>query len=435
MTTHYFMRNPSGRRSLRRRIILGLISYLIILTLALLANDFVVNERAEELVWNGLLNSEMNYLIDRRNKSADYEWPDTDTIAIFELDANNKRHAPLLGLKPGLYDEFIFEDKMRVMLIRAVNGRSVALLLDIDNLEKTEHIAENRIFIAAGIVSVILCLLIAWASGWLVKPLKDVAQQIQKLSPDKKNQTIILPKNSSVELEIIADAMNTYISRNELFLEREREFINMASHELRTPLSVIDGVVKLSLDDTDIPEKTRNRLFRIQDSISNVNEMIMLLLVLAKDPERIKESNELIFLDQVLIEIIKDHTFLADMKNVSITLQEMQKIELLAPLQMVKCTLGNLLRNAIEHSHGGDILIKLDKDSTVTIENRNDQLSLQEISELYGRLARKSSRTGSGLGLDLISRLCTHCNWELTFTPDADTITFAVKFSGMSSIR
>ena len=429
MIKNYFIKKPSRRKSLRRRIIVGLISYLILLTLAVLANDFVVNERAEELVWNSLLNSEMNYLIDRRDNNVGYEWPDTDAIAMFELDSNNTRHSPLLAFKPGLYDEILFEGKLRVMLIRVVNGRSIALLLDIDNLEKTEHAAEHTIFIAAGTVSIILCLLIAWASGWLVKPLKNVAQQIQQLAPDKKNQTIVLPESSSIELEIIADAMNTYINRNELFLEREREFINTASHELRTPLSVIDGVVKLSLDDNDLSEKARNRLFRIQDSISNVGEMIALLLVLAKDPQRIKESNELIFLDQILIEIIEDHKFLADEKSVSIILQEASKTELFAPLHMVKCTLGNLLRNAIEQSHGGDIILKLRENSTVTIENRNNQLSMQQISELYGRLARETSRGGSGLGLDLISRLCAHCNWELSFVPDSETITFSVKFT------
>lgn len=420
---------PSQRRSLRRRIVLGLISYLIVLTVSVLANDFVVNERAEELVWRASLNSEMNYLLSRRDMDTSYEWPNNEMITMLELDPNNILHEPLIGLKPGLYDEIVFEDTIRVMLIRLVDGRSLALLLNIDDLEKTETAVEHTIFFAAGTTSLILCLFITWASGWLVQPLNAVAQQIQQLAPERKNQTITLPKNASVELEIIADAMNTYIKRNELFLEREREFINMASHELRTPLSVIDGVVKLSLNDTGIPENTKNRLFRIQDSISNVNEMITLLLVLAKDPQRVKESNELIFLDQVLTEIISDHKFLADLKNVSITLQEMPKTELFAPLQLVKCALGNLLRNAIENSHGGDILIKPGDNATVIIENRNNQLSMQEISELYNRLARTSSRKGGGLGLDLISKLCAHCNWELSFVPDAETITFSVKFS------
>lgn len=137
----------------------------------------------------------------------------------------------------------------------------------------------------------------------------------------------------------------------------------------------------------------------------------------------------MIFLDKVLAEIAKEHRFLAENKNVLITLDEQPGVEIFAPLQMVKCALGNLLRNAIEHSHGGDIFITLEKDATVTIRNRNNQLGMKEISELYSHLARKKGRNGGGLGLELISRLCTHCNWTLLFAPDAETITFSIRFS------
>lgn len=429
MNIKLLIQSQHHRRSLRSRIILGLISYLIILTAGVLSNDFVVNERAEELVWDSSLNSEMDYLLERKKNDPDYQWPNTDSIAMFALDAGNNTHAPLINLPPGIHDEFIFNGKMWVILIRNMQEQSIALLLNIDNLEQNERKIENTIFLAAGAVSVALCIFVAWASGWLVRPLKEVARQIKQLVPDKKNQHVILPADSSIELEIIADAMNTYISRNERFIERERDFINMASHELRTPLSVIDGLVKLSLDDTDLPDNTKNRLYRINDTINNVHEMITLLLVLAKDPARVQESSELIFLDQIMLEIITEHAFLAETNNVAIASDKMPKTEIFAPLHMVKCALGNILRNAIENSHGGEIFVTLNKDSTVTIKNRNNQLSMKEISELYSRLARTKGRNGGGLGLDLISRLCTHCNWTLTFTPDPEAVAFSIKFS------
>lgn len=429
MKLHFLSQKLHQRRSLRSRIVLGLISYLIVLTLGILANDFVVNERAEELVWNSSLNSEMDYLINHRANNPDYEWPNTDAIAMFVVDPNNPNHAPLNRLAPGIHDEFIFDKKMWVILIREIKDQTIALLIHIDELEKTEQDVQNTVYLMAGVVSLMLCIFIAWASGWLVRPLKDVAQQIQQLAPDKKNQQIHLPRNASIELEIIADAMNRYLKRNESFIERERDFINMASHELRTPLSVIDGVVKLSLDDPNLADSTRTRLFRIQDAIGNVNEMITLLLVLAKDPARVQESSELIFLDKVLPEIVSEYEFFAAYKNVTILLAEMSNVEIFSPLPMVKCALGNLLRNALEHSHGGDIVITLEQDSTVTIKNKNKELTMQEISELYGRLARKNGRNGGGLGLDLIGRLCIHCNWTLAFIPDAETITFSIKFS------
>lgn len=429
MTINFLSKKFNQRRSLRSRIIIGLIAFQLLLTLGILANDVVINERAEEVVWRASLNSEMDYQIARRAADPEYDWPNTHSVMMFALDPANKSHAPLLALGAGLHDEFIYNNTMWVILIRVVDAQPVALLLQIDHLEKNEKVGRNTIFLAAGVVSLLLCIFIAWAAGWLVRPLRDVAEQIQQLAPDKKHQHIHLPKNASIELEIIADAMNTYIKRNERFIERERDFINMASHELRTPLSVIDGITKISLADTQLPEGARDRLSRIQDAINNVNEMITLLLVLAKDPARVQENSELIFLDKVIREIVSEHRFLADERRAAITVGELPGVEIFAPLPMVKCALGNLLRNAIEHSHGSDIFIELDRDSTITITNKNARLTMKEISEMYGRLARKSSRNGGGLGLDLISRLCAHCDWTLTFVPEADTVRFSVKFT------
>ncbi len=428
MKTNVVLQKIRQRWSLRSRIVLGLIALQLLLMLGVLANDFVVNERAEALVWNTSLQREMDYLIQRRTTNPDYEWPDTDMLAMFAIDPANKNHEPLANLGPGLHDEFIFNGICWVILIREVGGQQLALLLNIDDLENEEAKLRNTLLLVAAIVSVSLIFFIAWAAGWLVRPLQELARQIQTLTPDEPGKRVLLPDNSSAELEIIAEAMNTYIKRNELFIEREHDFINMASHELRTPLAVIGGVVKLLLDENNIPDKTNRRLHRIQDAISNVNEMIALLLVLAKDPARVHENSELIFLDQVLQEIVKEHEFIANDKEVAIVMKEIHKVEIVAPLQMVKCALGNLLRNAIEHSHGGEIFICLQQDSTVTIENLSNHMSMQEISELYGRLARNNGRNGGGLGLDLIRRLCVHCKWQLSFSSESDVITAAVRF-------
>ena len=69
---------------------------------------------------------------------------------------------------------------------------------------------------------------------------------------------------------------------------------------------------------------------------------------------------------------------------------------MVAPLHMVKCTLGVPLRNAIENYHCGDIIIKLREDSTVIIENKSNELSMQQISELYGGLQEKPVEAAVG---------------------------------------
>ena len=41
-------------------------------------------------------------------------------------------------------------------------------------------------------------------------------------------------------------------------------------------------------------------------------------------------------------------------------------------------------------------------------------MSPEEVAQLYARLAKGERNPGSGIGMDLIARLCDHLGWELT---------------------
>jgi signal transduction histidine kinase len=86
-----------------------------------------------------------------------------------------------------------------------------------------------------------------------------------------------------------------------------------------------------------------------------------------------------------------------------------------APLNIVQAAIGNLLRNAIENSDSGSIRIDLSADGVVRISDPGQQMSPEQVSQLYARLARGEGRDGGGIGLDLISRLCRHLDWKLSF--------------------
>jgi signal transduction histidine kinase len=53
-------------------------------------------------------------------------------------------------------------------------------------------------------------------------------------------------------------------------------------------------------------------------------------------------------------------------------------------------------------------------------------MSPEEISAIYGRMARGGLRDGGGIGLDLIARLCEHLGWRLRLSSDDGKGTEAV---------
>src|SRR3546814_19553842 len=92
---------PAMRRTgLRLRITALVVAYMLALSLAVIYHGNVVNERAEKLVWNSLLQSEMEPYLRRAQEDPDSRWSDTVDVALYgepghEVpDRPAPRHAP-----------------------------------------------------------------------------------------------------------------------------------------------------------------------------------------------------------------------------------------------------------------------------------------------------------------------------------------------------
>jgi signal transduction histidine kinase len=221
------------RSGLRRRILLGLLGYVVVLTVAVILHGFLVNEHAEQLVWQSLLNAELDHIGELSQKDPDYRWVDTSNIALF--DGRNPADIPpaLRSLEPGVHDDVMLDGVERVVLVREQDGRPMMLALDITDLEQREFDMSLTVIGSAVTMVVLLGIAIAWSVNRLVRPLSNVAQDIARLQPDQPGQRILVPDSASAELVVIADALNDYLQRNDRFVERERTFIDSASHELR----------------------------------------------------------------------------------------------------------------------------------------------------------------------------------------------------------
>jgi signal transduction histidine kinase len=403
----------TARSSLRRRLTWSLVGYVLLLSCAVLAHGYVVNERAEALVWESLLEAEFDHFI-ARSADPGYRWSDTETLALYEAPVRPLPDA-LAALGPGVHDEVELDGGARVLLVRDVGGRRLALALDITDLEQRERELGMSMLVSALLVAVLLGLFAAWGAGRLVRPLGDLAGQIAGLRPGRAEARVILPAAATSELVVIADAVNGYLARNAEFVERERAFIDSASHELRTPISVIAGAAELASAQPGVPAKALEKLQRIHRTTRDMEQLVSLLLVLAKDPARLARANDRIALGELLPEIVEDHRAMAMAKGLQLVLADVPACDLLAPVPVVQAAIGNLLRNAIENSGDGLIQVRLLADAVVEIADPGQGMSPEEISAVYARAARGAARDGGGIGLDLITRLCAHLGWGLAF--------------------
>lgn len=407
----------SKQRPLGLRVLVWLFGYTLLMTLAVFGTAQYLHERAEHGVWRSLLNSELDSILERSVQNPDYHWQDSDTLRLYHIDDVARAPPVLRTLPPGLHDGLEIAGRQSAVMVRdTAHAGRLALVLDITDFEALEKFL-TRWMLAAGIALIGITLLMGtYAMARLVRPLVELARDIGGLRPEQRAQQIAVGAQGSAELYVIADALNDYLERNSQFVDRERAFIDSASHELRTPIAVIGNAVELALDQPGTPPAVRHQLQRIAQTSASVEQLITLLLVLAKDPGRLVRSGDSLRLDKLLPDIVADHTHLCADKDLQLVLEEpLPPCSLVAPVAIVQTAIGNLLRNAIENSDRGIIRISLSAPGVVRIADPGHGMTPEEISAIYMRLARGNARQGSGIGLELIGRLCEHlagiCNW------------------------
>lgn len=406
------------KAGLRQRMLAGLLGYALLLTIAVTVHGFVVNEHAEQLVWQSLLDNELDHILERRREDPEFRWVDTKSMALYDSRGGGSIPRELRNLTTGVHDDIHIGESERVVMVREVDGHPLMLSLDITDLEAREEDMLLTVVGSAMALILLLALAIAWSVNRLVRPLSLMAKDIRALRPDQMKQRLRIDDSASSELVVIAEALNDYLQRNDRFVERERVFIDSASHELRTPIAVIGGASSIALEAPDLPTKAHHQLQRIHRTAKAVEQLITLLLVLAKDPQRLARANDRIALDQLLPEIVEDHRHLTSGKDLLLSIGPLPACEITAPLPIVQTAIGNLLRNAIENSDRGEIAVTLGDDALVTIDDPGHGMTPEEIGAIYAKLARGGGeRGGGGIGIDLISRVCEHLDWRLEFFP------------------
>lgn len=413
-----------ARRSLRQRLLAGMFGYLLLSSLAVLVYGFVVHEQAEHTLWEALLQAEFDHLQDKMRSDPGYRWVDTETLALYGDAPLPSLPPELAGMRQGLHDELSVGGRETVALLRDVGGQRRALVLDITEMEQRETYLAATMTAAMLVMGLLLGAGIVWGVDRLLRPMRQLSDDIGRLDPDRGGERLAVPADASAELAVIAASLNEYLERNARFVARERDFIDSASHELRTPISVIAGAAELASGQGGMPDPARQQLARIRRTAHEMERLVTLLLVLARDPQRIAAASDRIALDQLLPEIVADHVAMADDKGLVLALGPLPAVEVLAPMPVLQAAVANLLRNAIENSNAGTIAITLDADAVVQIADPGHGMSPEQVSAIYARAARGGAREGAGIGLQLIARLCAHLGWQLDLVsqPERGTV-------------
>lgn len=203
--------------------------------------------------------------------------------------------------------------------------------------------------------------------------------------------------------------------QNELIRNR---FIGMVSHELKTPLTALKAYIQL-LNKWATKKKdsfTIGALSKVERQVKKMTTMINGFLNLSvAESGKIQLNKEEFFLNELVVEVIQDHTDVTSNSNIIMTAGLPVPVE--ADRDKIEQVIVNLLSNAIKYSElGMPVHINCEHDGAMVKLNIKDTgmgIEQQDIKKLFKPHSRiKNSQTqkisGFGIGLYLCAEIIRH---------------------------
>lgn len=279
----------------------------------------------------------------------------------------------------------------------------------INNTYFVQYIGKRLLYV--DIIGILIaCLIGAYISYVLLKPVKKIRETAARISVEDLSQRIEItgPNDEIKELSV---TFNSMIDRLEKSFEQQSRFVSDASHELRTPISVINGYANLinrwGKDDPEILQEAVNNILEETDHMS---VMIKNLLFLAKsDQNRNVVNKRPMSLNEAVIDIAKDLSVTNDKIKVITDICDMD-IVINGDPDLIKQMLWIYTENAVKYSGDNkEITYKLyleDNYVCVSVKDNGFGISDEEIPHLFERFyrvdkSRNKEIPGNGLGLSI----------------------------------
>jgi signal transduction histidine kinase len=337
-------------------------------------------------------------------------------VASNEVDRRSLLADRALSAQPGFFGVVPFDggDFFVAAWEREVHGRPYVLqLARSDRFELlarealTPAITETVLLL--GTLSVLIFALAgALAVRSVLRPIR-VAEQAAR-SVGGRNLAARLPEDPMpAEIRPLVQAFNGVLQRLERSFQEQERFIANAAHELKTPLALARARVETGLDS----EEDRARLLQDLDTMGRQVQQLLQLAQVA-DPQAMRPNP--LRPTEVAREVLDHLAFKAHRADVTLHLEEpAQDVLIDADAGALFVLLKNLVENAIDFSPpGADVKVLLSS-TGVSVEDRGPGIPPELRLQVFERFWRApgQARTGSGLGLALVSEIALAHGWTV----------------------
>jgi signal transduction histidine kinase len=248
-----------------------------------------------------------------------------------------------------------------------------------------------------------------WLAGRVITPVTVLASRVKALEPEAMHSPLgaDFPRD---ELGALARAFDRYLARLGAFIERERAFTADVSHELRTPLSIIQGAAEIQEEDAALTPRQRARALRVQRAAQDMAEITTALLVLARE-QRVGSAPPT-SVARLVQDVVERHRHLLDGKATEVRLAIDADPQPAADRALLLIVVGNLIRNAFQHTDEGEVSIRLTANQ-LRIVDTGRGITEAELARIFQRHYKGGDSRGEGIGLSLTKRICDRYGWDI----------------------
>ncbi len=245
---------------------------------------------------------------------------------------------------------------------------------------------------------------------WIVvgsglKPLQSIADKVRRRDPNALDA--ISTQGVPSEAVPMVVSLNSLFHRVQRVLENERRFTADAAHELRTPLAALKTLAQAkSLADEG--NGHRSFLDQVMRGVDRATHLLEQLLTLARmDSHTLEQSHvEEVDLHSETINILASLGAKALEKDIELAYEGIEESVLVPGYAPgIQILLRNIIDNAIRYTpENGEVCVKLEEDDTnlkLVVRDTGPGIPKEKQQGLYQRFRRGEGATTQGSGLGL----------------------------------
>lgn len=403
--------------SLRFRVLLALVLIVSVTSFLFAGGVLIIKTQLEAIIFGEMAAQQLDALKEHVEEDTYHESDLFSGWQFYFGETANNAPEQITRLSPGSHHSVTVGDSVYQTQVGELQGSPAYLLYDITQWEDQEHRVLMMLLYGLGIVLVASLIMGFTATRAILAPVRKLSLRLTDIGPGQRSLRIA-KEYQGTEIGEIAAAFDKYMARLDQFVERERSFTAAASHELRTPLSVMMGAVDV-LGSTEQNPVSKRAIERIKRACSEMLAFIEATLYMSREDANQIDQAAPVDLTTIVKRLLTDNEDQLRSNNIELETHFDGLPALNTPSSLLQISVGNLLRNAIEHTRSGKINIVVDSDS-FRISDTGEGIPANKLEEVFDR-SYTTKPGGTGLGLNLVRRICDRFDWQIHIESELGT--------------